>query len=170
MVDNTALKEFISTESIFDTALVEQTEYILPNYDETPFLSPSNKKVQQQNKTTKATSIIRTHYSRKIYEKLTWLSENFESTVEALPIWQELLEVLFDFKDNNFEDPFSAFISGLYDGLVNNDSWINLISSDFKVILKLIKSLNNNKNLDYDKIDKALMDLEDIGLDTTPFG
>ena len=116
-----------------------------------------------------AISIVRTFYTNKINESLQWLSKNHEKPLESTHYIQPLLENLKKYKEDYFEDPFSSFISALYDSLVFNDSWINLKKGQFSQLIKIIIPLNNNPKLDYENIDKAINKLEKLGLDTTPF-
>ncbi len=113
--------------------------------------------------------IARTFYTKKICDSLEWLSQNHETPMDSTPYIQQLLENLKMYKDDYFTDPFSSFISALYDSLVFNDSWINLKKEQFVQLINIIIPLNNNPKLDYDKIDKAINKLEELGLDSTPF-
>lgn len=122
-----------------------------------------------EEKSQTATSIIRTFYTNKINESLEWLSKNHEAPIESTPYIQPLLENIKEYKDDYFEDPFSSFLSALYDSLVFNNSWINLKKGQFAQLIKIMIPLNNNPKLDYENIDKAINQLEILGLDTTPF-
>lgn len=116
-----------------------------------------------------AQKIERTFYTKKICESLKWLSQNHETPMASTPYIQLLLENLKMYKDDYFEDPFSSFISALYDALVFNNSWINIKKEQFTQLIEIIIPLNNNSDLDYDNIDKAINKLEKLGLDSTPF-
>ncbi|MCK4446077.1 MAG: hypothetical protein KAW56_03240 [Candidatus Marinimicrobia bacterium] len=122
-----------------------------------------------EKKSQTAISIMRTFYTKKINESLKWLSQNHETPLESTHYIQPLLENLKKYKEDYFEDPFSSFLSALYDSLVFNDSWINLKKGQFSQLIKIIIPLNNNPKLDYENIDKAINKLEKLGLDTTPF-
>jgi hypothetical protein len=98
-----------------------------------------------------------------------WLSQNHETPMDSTPYIQPLLENLKKYKDDHFADPFSSFISALYDALVFNNSWVNLKKEQFALLIEIMIPLNNNPKLDYDKIDKAINKLEKLGLDSTPF-
>jgi hypothetical protein len=57
----------------------------------------------------------------------------------------------------------------LYDALAYDDRWISLKKDDFLLIMNIMKNLNNQSDLNYEKVDKAINKLEKMGLDTTPF-
>lgn len=122
-----------------------------------------------EKKSQIAINIIRTFYTKKIYESLEWLSKNHETPIDSTPYIQLLLENLKNYKDDHFADSYSSFLSALYDALVFNDSWMNLKKEQFAQLIKIIIPLNNNPKLDYDTIDKAINKLEKLGLDSTPF-
>jgi hypothetical protein len=122
------------------------------------------------NKSKQARRIIRTTFTKKMFVSLKWLSDNHEmSDTDSIPYMQQFFEILKKYYEGHFEDPYSSFLTALYDALAYNDAWINLKKDDFKSIGNLMKGLNNQPNLDYDKIDKAINKLEKLGLDTTPF-
>jgi len=122
-----------------------------------------------EKKSQTAISIIRTFYTKKIKESLEWLSKNHETPMDSAPYIQPLFENLKKYKDDHFQDPYSSFISALYDALVFNDSWMKLEKQQFGQILTILIQLNNNRKLNYDTIDKTINKLEKLGLDTTPF-
>lgn len=128
-----------------------------------------NQQIQEEERTDKAISVIRTHYSSMLVDSLNKIVQHSDPVQNALPYIQELLKNLSTYKEKYYEDPFSSFISALYDGLVFEDSWTKVDKKNYSKISQLIKSLNNNKHLDYEKIDKCISALEEIGLDTTPY-
>lgn len=125
--------------------------------------------VSETDKNEQKVRIVRTHYSKKIIDALEWLSINHESADESTPYIQPVLENLKIYKERHTEDPFSSFLASLYDSLAFDDSWATLSKECFGELIKIINSLNNVKNIDYEKIDKATRDIEALGLDTTPF-
>ena len=128
---------------------------------------PSDYEIKKTSQ--KATSIIRTFYTNKMKESLEWLSMNHKTALESTPYIQPLLENLKIYKQDYFTDPYSSFVSALYDALVFNDSWMQLDREKFKQLLTIIIPLSNNRNLDYNTVDRAINKVEQLGLDTTPF-
>lgn len=122
-------------------------------------------------RSVKSTRIIRTIFTKKILDSIQWLSSHHdnESAIDSIPYVQFLLENLKLYEDNYFDDPYSSFLSALYDALVFNEAWIKLTKETFGGIHKILIPLNNNPGLTYDKVDKAICNLEKLGLDTTPF-
>jgi hypothetical protein len=123
----------------------------------------------EEEKSEKAIKIIRTFYTKKIIKSLAWLAENHESTIDSISSIQEILETSKKYFEEHFEDPYSSFLSALYDSLSFNDCWIKLEKPAFSAITKIITNLNNQSNLTYEKIDRNINELEKLGLDTTPY-
>ena len=122
-----------------------------------------------ESRTTKAIQILRTHFTHRILDSLDWLIENHEDPTDSLPYLTPLFQAMYEYKMEYFEDPYSSFISVLYDVTTLNDNWINFDKVIFRKIRDLIVSLNNNKKLSYEHIEKATAKLESFGIDTTPF-
>ena len=141
------------------------------SFDESAYLFkvlvPADYEIEK--KSQKTISIIRTFYTNKMKESLEWLSMNHETAIDSTPYIKLLLENLIIYKHDHLIDPYSSFVSALYDALVFNDSWMQLDKEQFEKILRIIIPLSNNKKLDYDIVDKAINKLEKLGLDTTPF-
>jgi len=163
----------ISKENIYEEIAEAQEEQKVPSSvssiaeaTNVIVLHPSSIK---EKKSQTARIIKRTFYTKKINESLTWLSKNHELSIDSTHYVQLLLENLKKYKEDYFEDPYSSFLSALYDALVFKDSWIKLKKEHFIELIKIIIPLNNNPKLDYDTVDKAINKIEKLGLDTTPF-
>lgn len=169
MTDNKGQTCIINYQTIFPSGESEEIDSFSSEKVEPSFTISTNPIIQEKKRTIVATSIIRTYYTNKIIYTLDWLTENHNSSMDSLPYIQELFRNLNEYKEQYFEDPFSSFISALYDGLVFDNKWIDISKENYKKITKIIKLLNNNKNLDYNKIDKSINELEKMGIDTTPY-
>lgn len=140
------------------------TSAIVPEFRFEP-----NIRIIEEKMTIRATTIIRTHYTSKIIQALDYLSENQTGEEDSLPQMYNLFKNLKIYTEEYFSDPFASFLSALYDGLVFEDFWQLIKPETYKRIAEIVKSLNNNSNLDYEKIDKKIDELEKLGIDTTPF-
>lgn len=132
-------------------------------------LSDEGKDFLDKQGQQEAENDIRKYYTDKIIVSLKWLSFNHEKVADSLPYIGDLLKDLKEYKDKYFVHSYSSFISALYDALVFNDSWRVLEKRQFQKIYEIITSLNAVEKMEYKDIDKAINDLEGIGLDTTPF-
>lgn len=139
--------------------------------DETTYESvitfPSYYEIKEKSES--AVRIVRTFYTKKINASLEWLSTNHKTPMSSTPYIQPLLDNLKKYRDEHFVDPYSSFLSALYDALVSDDSWMKLKREDFAELIKIIIPLSNRRQLGYDTIDKAINELEKLGLDSTPF-
>jgi len=113
--------------------------------------------------------VIRTHYAKNLIENFEWLIEHHEKeTPLCIPYISSILNLITEFADKNFDDPFSSFLLALYDGLANEDYYLIIDREGYKRICSYIKVLNN-KELDYKEVDKYIFKLEEIGLNITPY-
>lgn len=138
--------------------------------DDEQGIPPINVSDYPSKRSKKGIRTIRTFYTKKMLVAISWLSDNHEpANIDSIPYMQQLFENIKRFFKEHFDDPYSSFLTALYDALAYDNSWINLTKGDFIAIKNLMTNLNNQPNLDYEKIDKAINKLEKMGLDTTPF-
>lgn len=165
---NGGAEDLITTEQIYREEL--EKPQVSPKYEYIdPFFRSISTEFTRETKSHTAIIIERTFYTKKMNESIEWLSENHKSPIESTPHIQRLLANLKIYKEDYFDDPYSSFISALYDALVFNDSWINLEKEHYKELKKIMIQINNKSNLNYDAIDKAINKIEKLGLDSTPF-
>lgn len=155
-------------EHIMKTQEVEPSDSSL-NETISTWEIPLGSDYEIKKKSELAVRIVRTFYTKKVNASLEWLSMNHETAMSSTPYIQPLLENLKEYRDEHFIDAYSSFLSALYDALVSDDSWMKLRREDFAKIMEITISLNNRRKLDYDTIDKAINELEKLGLDSTPF-
>ena len=91
-----------------------------------------------------------------------------ELVVKGVDI-QRFFENLKVYIEKGVVSPYSSFLMAVYDALFYNDSWRSLTEDNFILIDDLMKTLNNQPDLNYEEVDKAINKLEEIGLDVTPF-
>lgn len=116
-----------------------------------------------------AQRIFRTHFSKKALKLLKWLAENHrEGSSNSASHVSKLLNLILEYSDKYYSDPFSSFLLALYDSLSFEDNWINLPSTSYSEIQKIITKANDQVQ-DFDKADKFISKLENLGLNTLPF-
>ncbi|MCW8896954.1 MAG: hypothetical protein OQJ96_01430 [Flavobacteriales bacterium] len=131
---------------------------------------PSRTAIYQHIQDDEAVKIVRTHYTKSILDNLDWISENFDmNEPDSLPVFNEMFATINEYIINSPKDPFSSLLQGLYEGLVFNSMFLNLEACNYINISKILKNHNNRKNLSYKDVDKALIKLESLGINSTPF-
>lgn len=159
--------------AVTDTIGTQATPEYVENYDSIGYKNiinfPLEARYHEEQKDIKPNRMIRTEYTEKIVTSLKWLIENHESNNQSIPYMNKLQKAIIRFIDSHFEDPFSSFLTALYDGLINENIWICLSKESYKTILDILVKLNNDPKIDYDKVDKCIVELEKLGLETTPY-
>ncbi|HPR74079.1 MAG TPA: hypothetical protein PLX41_10510 [Bacteroidales bacterium] len=124
---------------------------------------------EEKRRSDIALRVIRTQFSKDLICDLQWLAENHEDAdSNSMPYISNLLLLLKEYFDNYFHDPFSSFLSALYDGLIHDSTYLSLTKNSYQRILDYIETLNN-QDLDYKKIDKYISKLDDLGINVTPY-
>jgi hypothetical protein len=137
--------------------------------DEFSLLSIPKQQKETKQKSVLALRIIRTHYTKEILSNLEWLSENHEiNNPLSIPYISEILKFISEYSNKHFDDPFSSFLLALYDGLSFNNNYLLIEDVVYKRIYELILALNDQE-LDYSKIDKYILKLDELGINITPY-
>lgn len=118
----------------------------------------------------KAQKIIRAHFIGKILPLFEWVSEYHVANKSGSSnhISRAFYFILKLYKENH-GDPFSSYLIALHDGLSYQHRWIEVERKTYKIIVHQIKSMMNRDFSDYKEIDKQILELEKLGIDTTPF-
>jgi hypothetical protein len=66
-------------------------------------------------------------------------------------------------------DPYVAVAMALYDAMVFQNQWLNYTAEQYEGAHRVLRNLAGRSQLRNNDIENAIMDLEDMGFDTTPF-
>lgn len=120
---------------------------------------------------TKAQKIARSPFAKAILQELTWMRDNqVPGTAEIAPKAYRLFTLIQDYTERRFSDPFSSYLNALFDGLCSDDRWADIDQKGYAQIEEITRHLASQRLDDYHKVDKAIMQLEALGINTTPYG
>lgn len=113
---------------------------------------------------------MRNPFAKVILSELEWVAKNQEQgQPAAAPRIARLLRVMRDYTLRYHDDPFASYLNALYDGLTADDFWIQIPRDTYLAILAITRKLAGISLSDFRQVDKAIADLEGLGLDTTPY-
>jgi len=67
-------------------------------------------------------------------------------------------------------DPYTEVVMALHDALFFQNRWIDYKASHYKGVYDLLTSLVNQETLNNSSVEDSILNLENLGFDTLPFG
>jgi hypothetical protein len=67
-------------------------------------------------------------------------------------------------------DPYTEVAMALYDAMAFQNRWLDYTAEQYEGAHHLLRNFAVRSQLRNNDIENAIMDLEDLGFDTTPFG
>jgi hypothetical protein len=123
-----------------------------------------------ESKSTKAQKIIRTHFVSKMIPLMQWISQHHTPRKPTVAVHMaKFLELSLKLFKENTNDPFSSYAVALYDGLSYNDTWLQLEREFYSKLNTQLIAISKKEYSDYRDIDKEIIKLETLGLNTTPY-
>jgi len=138
-------------------------EYKKIDYSMTLLSPPESDKTDQ-----KAQLILRTHFANQILADLRKIQKHFESAIASLYI-DSLLRTMRAMEELSPYDPYIEVVVALHDALAYKDNWDKFSAEQYKGAYRILKELANRQRIDSNIAEKAIMKLEKLGFDTTPF-
>ncbi len=118
-----------------------------------------------------AQRIARSPFAKAIVRELSWLRNNqIPGSAEVSPRVHRLFSLIQDYVERRFSDPFSSYLNAVFDGLCSDNRWADLDPAQYGRIEEITRKLAGQKLFDYRSVDKAIAQLEALGVDTTPYG
>jgi len=124
--------------------------------------------VQAKAPTVDAERIVRAHFASQILADLQMLAAHCREAIAARYA-SSLLRTMRTMRDVAPLDPFVEVLMALHDAMVFENRWTDYEADQYQAAHEVLKKLTKPKRLTSDKAEKALMELDDIGFDTTPF-
>ena len=112
---------------------------------------------------------MRVHFAKQILRELQWLEQKDGDPIAAMYV-DSLFSTMRTMRDLFPTDPFVEVLMALYDAMAANNNWCNLQTHHFREVASILKPILRRRTISPRDVEKAIMALEDIGLDTTPFG
>jgi len=114
-----------------------------------------------------AVRILRKHFVEIIIADLKGIQRNAGKPSSAVYA-ESLLRTMRQVRDLTSSDPFSAVVVALHDALAYKNRWADYRADQFEQARAIIAKYANQEVFP-DKVEKAIMELESAGFDTTPF-
>jgi len=118
---------------------------------------------------TTAQRIFRAHYWTRLRRDLEGL-EKTSTTPQAAMYAGSLLRTMREMRDASPNDPFVDIVMAVHDALACHDAWLEYSARQYETALEILGQMVKRPRLDQDDIDQAIVALERVGLDTSPFG
>ena len=156
------------------SATVSQTPAIRSGFSISPSISPMaipiREEVPQKSPTIDkaAQKILQVHLARQILRELQRVEQNCGEPIAAMYV-DSLFSGMRTMRDLLPTDPFVEVLMALYDAMAGNNNWMYYQAHQLKEASRILKSLLRKKNINNRAVEKAILSLEDIGFDTTPF-
>ena len=115
------------------------------------------------------TRIIRVHFCNELLELLHKLKDRAETPQVAGPA-SEVIKKLRDYDQYGDADPLRLLFSSLHDSLVSDDMWASCTPEQYAGIWEIIAKISRKQRVVLKSIEESVIALEDLGLNTTPFG
>ena len=157
------------TARVFDTEYNEATDMgAFSQTSATGGAVVAHPHAQAKAPTVDAERIVRAHFAGQILADLQMLAAHCREAIAARYA-SSLLRTIRTMRDVAPLDPFVEVLMALHDALAFENRWADYEADQYQAVHEVLKKLTKPKRLTSDKAEKALMELEDIGFDTTPF-
>ena len=182
-------KDFTGPRRLFTENYVTQDQYITPQEDSietaesrestgsgTNTLSINTRQRNREDGSQISeghsldyTKIIRVHFCNELLELLQKLKDR-AGTPEVADPASEVIRKLKDYDQFGDADPLRLLFSSLHDSLVSDNKWASCTSEQYAGIWKIIAEISSKQRIVLRSIEKGVIALEKLGLNTTPFG
>lgn len=112
--------------------------------------------------------IMRRNYVSKVFKSLDEVQPHAK-TADASVYINEILHAIRDMEIRSSKDPFLEILFALYDSLACNGLWATYSGDQFSMAREILESASKKHTLESKSVGDAIMKLEEIGFDTTPY-
>lgn len=107
--------------------------------------------------------------TRSLLSELEKLSQCAEEPVAAVFI-DSLLRKMRYLHDTHMDDPYTEVVMALHDALAYQNHWIDYTARQYQGVYNLFVSLVNKEKITSTEIENSIIQIENLGFDTLPFG
>jgi hypothetical protein len=115
-----------------------------------------------------ADRILRVHFATPILADLRKIQRHC-GTPAAAVYADSILRTIRAMRDLVPFDPYTELAMALYDAMAFQNRWLDYTAEQYEGAHHLLRNLADRSQLRNNDIENAIMDLEDLGFDTTPF-
>jgi len=117
---------------------------------------------------SQAQFILRVHYISQILSDVLHI-QNYCGQPQAAVFAESLLSEMRTMDEISPSDPFLEILMALHDALAFQNNWSKYTKDQYEGAYILLKKFAKRPNLRNDAVEKAIIELEVLGFDTTPF-
>lgn len=128
----------------------------------------SSRTLQRPELDVEARRVLRVHFTDHILKDLERLQNECGKPTAAVYA-DNILRTIRAMRDRSPFDPFLEVVMALYDAMAYQNRWLSYSKKQYIEVHNLLKNLANREFVRNDHIEKAILELEDIGLDTLPY-
>jgi hypothetical protein len=115
-----------------------------------------------------AERILRVHFATPLLADLRKIQPHC-GTPTAAVYADSVLRTIRAMRDLVPFDPYTEVAMALYDAMAFQNRWSDYTAEQYEGAHHLLRNLADRSQLRNNYIEKAIMDVEDLGFDTTPF-
>ncbi len=117
---------------------------------------------------TQGPAQVRARFTRGLLEDLRSIQAHSGTPLASIPA-NRMLHDLRDLRDLLPFDPFVEVAMALYDGLVFENRWGELSVEQYQGVYTIFLELPRDRELSEEEVIDAILAIERLGIDTTPF-
>lgn len=112
--------------------------------------------------------IVRMHFLKPILDALRKVQSHVGSPDAAVYV-NRILRTIRRLDEVSPRDPFLEVLFALHDAMSFENNWTFYNAEQFAKAWEILKKYSNREVLNQNGVEKAIMELEEAGFDTTPF-
>ena len=155
--------------SIVENRIADETDSLSQNVTES-----TKKKVRKDiavpaDPSPTYLAVMRSHFVNDIVYDLGQLERVDSDSPSRTACVDSVLQSISRMRKFALDDVFSDLLLAFYDALTVDNKWTEYTNDQYGAARDLMIELSGRKNLREEAVDRALIKLEDIGFDTTPY-
>jgi hypothetical protein len=159
-----------STGHLFgSTSLKESKKSFIPAQTEGAYSPVERAPKPEERREEIGKQLLRVHFGRQILATLKKVPPTAGQPIAAMPIGK-LLGTIRAMRDVVGIDPFVEVVLALHDSLALENKWADYGADQFAGAYEVLKNLVSKNSVSETHAEKAIMELEELGFETTPFG
>lgn len=111
--------------------------------------------------------ILRIHYVQKILSDLEKIQKHCGQPAAAAYA-DSLLRTMREVRDSCPNDPYTELIMALHNSMAVHNRWVSYRPEQYKGAYEILKDLANKNDIQDEELDDAIIELDNLGFETSP--
>ena len=155
--------------SVIENRIVDETDSLSQNMTESTKKRVRNDIAVPVDPSPTYLSVMSSHFVNDIVCELGQLEGMDSDSPSRTSCVDSVLQSICKMRKFAIDDVFSDLLLAFYDALTVDNKWTEYTNDQYGAARDLMIKLSERKNLREEAVDRALIKLEDIGFDTTPY-